>query len=103
MATVLSSVFVDDSCSLLLLELKIKVISGNAEERKDLINDIEKYDLIVTSYDLLKRDIEVYEEKDYTFRFIIADEAQYLKNNNTKKCKSNKTNKSKYTHRNIYR
>ena len=69
-------------------ELKIKVISGNAEERKDLINDIEKYDLIVTSYDLLKRDIEVYEEKDYTFRFIIADEAQYLKNNNTKNAKA---------------
>ena len=69
-------------------ELKIKVISGNSEERKDLINDIEKYDLIVTSYDLLKRDIEVYEEKDYTFRFIIADEAQYLKNNNTKNAKA---------------
>lgn len=69
-------------------ELKIKVISGNAEERKDLINDIEKYDLIVTSYDLLKRDIEVYEEKDYAFRFIIADEAQYLKNNNTKNAKA---------------
>ena len=69
-------------------ELKIKVISGNAEERKDLINDIEKYELIVTSYDLLKRDIEVYEEKDYTFRFIIADEAQYLKNNNAKNAKA---------------
>lgn len=69
-------------------ELKIKVISGNSEERKDLINDIEKYDLIVTSYDLLKRDIEVYEKKDYTFRFIIADESQYLKNNNTKNAKA---------------
>jgi len=37
---------------------------------------------------LLKRDIEVYKEKDYTFRYIIADEAQYLKNNNTQNAKA---------------
>ena len=51
-------------------------------------NEIERYDVIVTSYDLLKRDIEIYKEKNYTFRFIIADEAQYLKNNNAKNAKA---------------
>lgn len=49
-------------------ELNIKVISGNANQRKEIINEIERYDVIVTSYDLLKRDIEIYKEKNYTFR-----------------------------------
>ena len=49
---------------------------------------MDKYDLVITSYDLLKRDIELYKEKDYQFRFVIADEAQYLKNSNTQNAKS---------------
>lgn len=69
-------------------ELNVKVIRGIAEERKEIINQIEKYDVIITSYDLLKRDIDVYKEKNYNFKFIIADEAQYLKNNNTKNAKA---------------
>ena len=60
--------------------LKVCVIRGNSVERKKQINQLEKYDLIITSYDLLKRDIEIYQEKNYIFRFVIADEAQYLKN-----------------------
>ncbi|MBQ2938294.1 MAG: SNF2 helicase associated domain-containing protein [Clostridia bacterium] len=69
-------------------ELKVKVIRGTASERKTLIENINKYDLVITSYDLLKRDIDIYKEKKYNFRFIIADEAQYLKNNNTKNAKA---------------
>ena len=64
--------------------LRVQVISGSAEERKEKINKLEEYDLILTSYDLLKRDIDVYKEKDYEFRYAIADEAQYLKNSSTK-------------------
>ncbi len=63
--------------------IKVMVISGKAQERKELIEKIPKYDLIITSYDLLKRDIDVYQELDYTFKYIIADEAQYAKNSNT--------------------
>ena len=59
-------------------KLKVLTIRGNAEERKELINSYKKYDLIITSYDLLKRDIFEYEDKQ--FKFIIADEAQYIKN-----------------------
>lgn len=69
-------------------DLKIKVIRGTAEERKNLISKLDEYDLIITSYDLLKRDIEVYQEQKYKFKFIIADEAQYLKNNNTQNAKT---------------
>ena len=69
-------------------ELKTLVIRGTLAERKRQIEEIDQYDLVITSYDLLKRDIELYLQKDYTFRYIIADEAQYLKNSNTQNAKS---------------
>ena len=69
-------------------ELQTVVINGTLSERKKKISELEKYDLVITSYDLLKRDIELYKEKDYKFRYIIADEAQYLKNSNTQNAKS---------------
>lgn len=69
-------------------DLKVMVIRGSQQERNDLIKQIDNYDLVITSYDLLKRDIEQYKEKDYNFRFIIADEAQYLKNSNTQNAKA---------------
>lgn len=68
--------------------LKTIVIRGTLEERKHQIEQIDKFDLVITSYDLLKRDIELYQEKNYKFRFIIADEAQYLKNSNTQNAKA---------------
>lgn len=69
-------------------KLNVLVIKGNAEERKIKINNIENYDLVITSYDSLKRDIELYKQKNYNFRYVIADEAQYLKNSNTQNAKS---------------
>ena len=68
--------------------LKTLVISGTAEERKSKIESIGEYDIVITSYDLLKRDIDIYEECDYNFRYLIADEAQYIKNNNTQNAKA---------------
>ena len=69
-------------------KLKTLVIRGNVTERKKQINKANEYDLIITSYDLLKRDIEIYKENKYKFRFAIADEAQYLKNSNTQNSKA---------------
>ena len=69
-------------------KLKTLVVRGTAAERKKQINEASEYDLIITSYDLLKRDIEVYKENKYKFRFAIADEAQYLKNSNTQNAKA---------------
>lgn len=62
-------------------KLKVLTIRGNADERKEKLEEYKKYDLVITSYDLLKRDIENYEDK--SFKFIIADEAQYIKNYTT--------------------
>ena len=69
-------------------KLKTLVIRGNVQERKEQIKEIGKCDLVITSYDLLKRDVETYKENKYKFRFAITDEAQYLKNSNTQNAKA---------------
>lgn len=69
-------------------ELKTLVIKGTAAERKEQIKILDDYDIVITSYDLLKRDIEEYKTKKYQFRFAITDEAQYLKNSNTQNAKA---------------
>lgn len=69
-------------------DLKVLTIHGTAEQRRMQIARIEEYDLVITSYDLLKRDIEVYEEYNYLFRYMIVDEAQYIKNANTQNSKA---------------
>ena len=66
--------------------MKTLIISGSADQRENLIEKIPDYDVVITSYDLLKRDIEKY--KNYKFKYVIADEAQYIKNNNTKNAKA---------------
>ena len=68
--------------------LRTLSISGNIENREKLINSIKNYDLVITSYDLLKRDIDLYKKVNYKFRYIVADEAQYIKNNNTQNAKA---------------
>ena len=72
-------------------DLKVQVIGGTAKERREKIENLDNYDLIITSYDLLKRDIDIYKNKKYKFRFAIADEAQYLKNSNTQNAKTIKS------------
>jgi len=77
-----------DEASKFAPTLKTIVISGDTETRKELISQIEKCDIAITSYDLLKRDLEEYKKYNYNFRYLIADEAQYIKNNNTKNAKA---------------
>lgn len=68
--------------------LKAIVIHGGVEDRESQIKRINQYHVVVTSYDLLKRDIDVYREMNYDFQYVIADEAQYIKNNNTQNAKA---------------
>ena len=74
--------------------IKTLVITGKLSDRKSMIKDIKKYDLVIVSYDLLKRDIDLYLENKYSFKYIIADEAQYLKNSKTQNAQSIKKLKS---------
>ena len=76
-------------------DLSCLVIRGNAEERKRQIESIPQYNVIITSYDLLKRDIDAYKKCNYEFQYIVADEAQYIKNNNTQNAKAIKELKAK--------
>ena len=68
--------------------LKVLLINGNAIERRNKILQIDDYDVAIASYEILKRDIEIYKELNYQFKYIIADEAQYIKNNNTQNFKA---------------
>ena len=67
-------------------DLKVLCIIGNTSIRKKSVNEIDNYDVIITSYDYLRRDYDLY--KDYLFNYIILDEAQYIKNQATKNAKA---------------
>ncbi|MEG2053988.1 MAG: DEAD/DEAH box helicase, partial [Oscillospiraceae bacterium] len=70
-------------------ELHVECVTGTAPVREYIIKTSMETDLIITSYELLKRDIELYSEMN--FKYVIADEAQYMKNQNTQNAKAVKT------------
>ncbi|MDO4336915.1 MAG: SNF2 helicase associated domain-containing protein [Eubacteriales bacterium] len=74
-------------------DLKISLITGTQEERQGKIHAWQESDVLVTSYDLLKRDIAFYEEKEFLYEVI--DEAQYIKNHTTAAAKAVKVIKSR--------
>lgn len=47
-------------------------------ERKQLFKEIPNYDVVITSYALVRRDIEKLQK--YNFRYVILDESQNIKN-----------------------
>lgn len=67
-------------------ELTARMVTGTAAERRKTLAEAELEDVLLTSYDLLKRDISEYEK--YKFRCEIIDEAQYIKNANTQAAKA---------------
>ena len=67
------------------------VIHGSLEERQKAIESIPNYNIAITSYELLKRDLEEYKKYNYGFKYIIADEAQYIKNSTTQNATSLKS------------
>jgi superfamily II DNA or RNA helicase len=67
-------------------QLKVAALIGNGQERQRLLGEGDGIDLLVTSYDQLKRDIKHYDALD--FNFIVLDEAQMIKNQNTQNAKA---------------
>ena len=67
-------------------ELKASLITGSQAERQMKLQSYKDFDVLVTSYDLLKRDIDQYEEKEFLYQII--DEAQYIKNHTTAAAKA---------------
>lgn len=69
--------------------LTTQIISGTAGARKQLIQEGKSKDVWITSYDLLKRDYEQYQE--CYFDIHVIDEAQYIKNASTQAAKAVKS------------
>lgn len=66
--------------------LRTLPVDGTPTQRKKLLNDIKDFDVIITSYSLLQKDIEFY--KQFPFGYCILDEAQAIKNRGTRNAKS---------------
>ncbi|MGN1398621.1 MAG: SNF2-related protein [Erysipelotrichaceae bacterium] len=62
--------------------LKAAAIYGSKENRQSIITDHQNYDLLITSYDYLRNDIDLYQ--NIQFDTIVLDEAQFIKNQTTK-------------------
>jgi superfamily II DNA or RNA helicase len=74
--------------------LNVKVIDGTPTQRKKALKDICKYDVIVTSYSLIQKDVETYQQTE--FGYVILDEAQHIKNRSTRNAKSVKLLRSRH-------
>ena len=79
-------------------ELTVQTMAGNQAEREEMLKRLQNenfagVDVIITSYDLLKRDLGYYLE--HPFRFQIIDEAQYIKNAVTQAAKAVKAIQAK--------
>ncbi|MDY3920360.1 MAG: SNF2 helicase associated domain-containing protein [Candidatus Limivivens sp.] len=67
-------------------DLTVSLVTGTQEERQKKIEAYQEADVLVTSYDLLKRDIAFYEGREFAYEII--DEAQYIKNHTTAAAKA---------------
>lgn len=66
--------------------IPVKMVTGPAGERAEIIHGAQSRDILITSYELLKRDLAEYE--NVSFFCQIIDEAQYIKNHNTQSAKA---------------
>jgi SNF2 family DNA or RNA helicase len=66
--------------------MKALVITGNPVERQEMIARHKDYDVLITSYPLIRRDVALYEKID--FHTVFIDEAQFIKNDSSMNAKS---------------
>ena len=59
-------------------DMKVLIMSGTKKQREELMGSIYKCDVVITSYPLIRRDIDEYEK--INFKYCILDEAQQIKN-----------------------
>ncbi|MBC2580437.1 DEAD/DEAH box helicase [Clostridium sp. DJ247] len=74
-------------------ELSCLVVSGSKDEREEQRKKIEEADIVITSYALIKRDIDEY--KDIKFNYCFLDEAQNIKNPDSLNAQSVKSIKAR--------
>ena len=66
-------------------QIKTTLVTGLATERQRIVRHTKEGEVLITSYDLLKRDVELY--RDMVFAIQVIDEAQYIKNPGTQAAK----------------
>lgn len=66
-------------------DIRVLTLTGTAAQRNEKLQDLSSYDVVLTSYDLLRRDIKEYQS---AFRYVILDEAHYIKNQATQNAKA---------------
>jgi superfamily II DNA or RNA helicase len=69
--------------------LKTLAIQGQGARRQELIAEIPRHDLVVTSYALLRRDADAY--RAFEFDTVVLDEAQHIKNRQTQNAQAVKS------------
>ncbi|WP_128103700.1 DEAD/DEAH box helicase [Paenibacillus sp. DCT19] len=62
-------------------QLRVLIAAGHREERASMLADMNQADVIVTSYPLLRRDLDMYLGR--SFHTLILDEAQAIKNSSS--------------------
>lgn len=67
-------------------DAKTLVIDGVKADREELIKTVSDYEFVITSYPILRRDISLYREIEFSYCFI--DEAQHIKNPKTMNARS---------------
>ncbi|MFJ8530384.1 SNF2 helicase associated domain-containing protein [Bacillus sp. NPDC094106] len=73
--------------------IRAVIADGNQTERRKLLKDITKFDVVITSYPLLRRDIRLYAQPFHT---LFLDEAQAFKNHTTQTARAVKTIQAEY-------
>lgn len=74
-------------------DLRVCLIAGPPQERIQNLQNFHSWDVFITSYDLLKRDIAEYETLSFSYE--ILDEAQYIKNHSAAVSKAVRVIKSR--------
>lgn len=59
-------------------ELKVQVLIGTPTQRQTILEDIQDFDILLTTYSMMRRDSDLYSEVE--FEYCILDESQYIKN-----------------------
>ncbi|MDM5154334.1 SNF2 helicase associated domain-containing protein [Bacillus sp. DX1.1] len=74
-------------------DIRAIIADGNQVERRNILKDVTKFDVIITSYPLLRRDVKLYAQPFHT---LFLDEAQAFKNCTTQTAKAVKTIQAEY-------
>lgn len=75
-------------------EAETIIIDGSKTMREELIKTVDEYEFVITSYPILRRDIALYQEIEFSYCFI--DEAQHIKNPKTMNARSVKKINAEY-------